>query len=188
MFDKLEGAFNEFVEDGFTEIFNKFRKDYIQAVLETKTSEPIILIIELQDGGMSTKVVSLDTTIPELARDYAKRITKDYVPLPVAIMTAGEAWYKTFKNEDEFDGLTENGKPKEGVDEALIISGITCTRKSATNVYSIIRDNNDIRDLVDSGLDNGEPRMLIEFYELLGGEMDKITRRNNGTKTSSKAN
>lgn len=189
-FNKFHDLFTESVEDGFTEIFDKFRKDYIQTVLETKTAMSILVVIELRDLEMTTVVVPLESekTIPDLAKRYAKQTTKYQTSLPIAIMTAGEAWCKMYKDESEYDGLTENGQPKEGVEEALIISGLTCTRKSSSTVYNIIRDDKDIQDLVDSGMNDGEPRMLIKFYELLGGEMDKLTRSDNGTKAKSKAN
>lgn len=191
MFEQMGELFTTEVENGFTDIFNRFKKDYIKTVLDLGRTSSMIGVLELEGDGISTKFFDLesDNTLPELAKDYAKTIVDDMTPLPVAVLVASEAWAKIVDDIKDFKGFKDEvGNIKDDVNECLIISGLTCTRKSSSDIYAMVKDSDKITDLVNVDTGNAESRPLLEFYEVLRDEMDNMFRRKDGTKTTSKAN
>lgn len=191
MFEEMSEVFSTEIEKSFTKILKQFTKDYIKTVLELGCTSSMIVIAELAGDEINARFFNLtsNNSLSELAKDYAKTIVEDMTPLPVAVFVASEAWAKAIENFTNISDFADEIKDiKDDTNECLIISGLTCTRKSSSNIYAMIKDSDKIIDLVN--VDNGDAESipLVQFYEVLRDEMENMFRRKDGTKTTSKAN
>ena len=179
--DELQDMFRQGVESSFRNIYKKFKDNYIEMTLKDGHAEPLILVLELDDGVIMSNPEPLrnkEGDLRKIAKRYAKKVVREQTHLPVGVILATEAWYKAIAKDEKYDGLTDKqGNPKQGVRDALVISGMTCTRQSEVNVYEMIEQDNKIIDLVQFNEGQAEPFVLVEFYEMLRKEIEQEEKK-----------
>lgn len=166
-----EKKYLERVKELFLDGYDAVEHIYVEAVKNTKTTKTTFVVRTISGTFEVFYPENVHEELEEIGVKYGEKVFKDNKLQPVAIYLCDEVWVRQMEKGQEPPKerlQDEKGNPKEGVEERLIVSGMTFDKENTKlTMFNILRDKKgNVTDLKkeDEAHTNVQAGILDLFY------------------------